>query len=238
MSLLFLPSGLPTPTATPPALTSTPPDPWLARLLYPAARHLLLPLHFGSISVQGREHLPTTGPVLLAINHSSRWDALLVPYAAGWDVTGRHLRFLVSAHEMKGLQGWIMRRMGSFAVTPEQPAVTSLRHGVDLLRQGQTLVIFPEGRIFRDRQIHPLQPGLARIALHAGAEVQVVPLLIHYSDPVPTWDTQVQIAIGAPLSVRDYQRGPLKAAAARLTQDLQARMQAIYGPLAQVPQVA
>ncbi|MBD2102074.1 1-acyl-sn-glycerol-3-phosphate acyltransferase [Leptolyngbya sp. FACHB-261] len=215
-------------------LQSSPPSPWLSRVLYPLGRHLLLPNHFRQIAVRGQENLPRTGPVILAPNHSSRWDALIVPYVAGWDITGRHLRFMVSMDEITGVQGWFMRRMGGFAIDTAKPGITSLRHGVELLQQGEILVIFPEGNIFRDRQINPLKPGLARLALQAGAEVQVVPLAIHYSDPVPHWGTQVSVTIGSALPVKDYLNGSPKAKALQLTQELQCRMQQLYAEASSV----
>ena len=73
--------------------------------MYLLGRHALLPLYFRQIEVIGREHLPLSGPVLLAPTHRSRWDALMIPYAAGRDITGRDLRFLVSEDEMRGVQG-------------------------------------------------------------------------------------------------------------------------------------
>ncbi len=231
-------SSLPRPVVTVSPLASSPPSPWLSRLAYPLCRHLILPAHFRQITVRGREHLPRAGPLILAPNHSSRWDALLVPYVAGWDVTGRHLRYMVSVNEMTGLQGWVLRHMGGFPVDPLKPAIASLRHGVELLQQQEALVIFPEGNIFRERQIQPLKPGLARLALQAGSEVQVVPLAIHYSEPVPKCGTRVVAEVGKPLSVGDYLGGPSKTAAARLSQDLEGRMRELYTRLAAVEPAA
>ena len=105
--------------------------------------------------------------MILAPTHRARWDSLLLPYATGRCVTGRDLRFMVTIDECQGLQGWFVRRLGGFPVNARHPAVKTLRHAVELLQDKQMLVIYPEGNIFRDGKLHPLKPGIARLALNA-----------------------------------------------------------------------
>lgn len=209
-------------------------SPWLATLAYPLGRRLILPLFFRRIEVTGQENLPTSGPVILAPTHRSRWDALLVPYATGRPVTGRDLRFMVSADEVTGIQGWFIRRLGGFAVDPKHPAITTLRHGVELLLQGEMLVIFPEGNIFRDGYLHPLKPGLARLALsaessHPGLDVKIVPISLCYSQSFPQWGCDVKICIGSPLRVADYYTTSVKQNAKQLTADLEVALTELSG---------
>ncbi|MBW4621012.1 MAG: 1-acyl-sn-glycerol-3-phosphate acyltransferase [Cyanosarcina radialis HA8281-LM2] len=205
--------------------------PWLTSIAYPLGRYGLLPFYFNRIEVKGREHLPTTGPVILAPTHRARWDALMVPYAAGKDITGRELRFMVSANEMTGLQGFLIRRLGGFPIDTEQPGISSFRHGVELLLDGEAIAIFPEGNIFRDGRVHPLKRGVARIALQAeqearssgssGLGVKIVPMSISYSQPIPKWRCQVKIQIGSPLLAADYSQMSAKRGARQLTADLE-----------------
>ncbi|WP_231948062.1 lysophospholipid acyltransferase family protein [Phormidesmis priestleyi] len=214
-------------------------SPWLASLVYPIGRYGLLPFYFRGIEVLGREHLPTAGPVILAPTHRSRWDAFMIPYIAGQDITGRILRFMVSADEMTGLQGWFIRRLGGFSIDTQHPAIASLRHSVELLQNREVLVIFPEGgdlQVNRSCQLNRLQPGLARLALQSEASqanlgVQIVPISISYSCPSVPWRSAVKICIGAPLNVADYSSGSSKLAARQLTGDLQKALQALneYG---------
>lgn len=203
----------------------------MTSIAYPLGRYALLPFYFSRIEVTGREHLPTSGPVILAPTHRARWDALIIPYAAGKDITGRELRFMVSANEMRGLQGWLIRRLGGFPIDTEQPGIGSFRHGVELLLDGETIAIFPEGNIFRDGSLHPLKRGVARIALQAeqeadssgrpGLGVKIVPISIRYSQPVPRWRSQVKIQIGSPLLAADYSQMSPKRGARQLTSDLE-----------------
>lgn len=206
-------------------------SPWLLSLAYPLGVRVVLPFYFSNIDVSGQEHLPRSGPVLLAPTHRSRWDSILVPFAAGYHVTGRHLRFMVTADEVVGLQGWFIRRMGGFPIDTIRPSISSLRHGVDLLHQGECLVIFPEGNIFREKHVQRLKPGLARLAIQAEASshhpvgIKIVPIALDYSRPFVPWRTRVKIRIGKPLQVSDYHLESPKQSAQWLTRDLQQAME-------------
>ncbi|MDZ7957175.1 MAG: 1-acyl-sn-glycerol-3-phosphate acyltransferase [Aulosira sp. DedQUE10] len=200
-------------------------SPWLASVAYLLGRHFLLPSFFGHIQIIGQENIPQTGPVILAPTHRSRWDALLVPYAAIACKTKKDLRFMVTSTECQGLQGWFVRRLGGFPIDPKRPAISTLRHGVDLLEQKKTLVIFPEGGIYRDGKVHPLKPGIARLALSAEASepelgIKIIPISINYSQPYPNWGTDVTINIAPAIKVADYSNGCAKQNAKRLTADL------------------
>uniref|UniRef100_B8HU27 Phospholipid/glycerol acyltransferase n=1 Tax=Cyanothece sp. (strain PCC 7425 / ATCC 29141) TaxID=395961 RepID=B8HU27_CYAP4 len=212
----------------------TPISPWLTGILYPLATHCVLPAFFRRIEVVGQDYLPRSGPVILAPTHRSRWDALIVPYVAGRPVTGRDLRFMVSHDEMLGLQGWVIRNFGGFPIDTLQPAIATLRYGIEVLKAGEALVIFPEGNIFRTPTVQPLKPGLARIAIQAAQarsmpDVQIVPLGIQYSVPVPDWGSSVAVRIGPPLSLANYDLKRSKQAATKLTLDLQTALNQLSG---------
>jgi len=201
-------------------------SPWLSAIAYPLGSNVLLPSFFGNIEVRGQSNLPTSGPVILAPVHRSRWDALIIPHVSGPQITGRYLRFMVTSDEVKGIQGWFIRRLGGFPINPRRPGIASLRYGMEMLRQGEMMVIFPEGGIFRDAQVHPLKSGLARLALqaeqgHPDLGIKIVPIYLCYSRALPVWGTKVQVNIGTPLRVDRYLTGSLKQDAKNLTADLQ-----------------
>lgn len=205
-------------------------SPWLLSLVYPLGRYFVFPFYFGSIEVQGQEYLPRSGPIIFAPTHRSRWDAVMVPYAVGWHITGRHLRYMVSADEVTGLQGWFIRRLGGFPINTKRPAIASLRHGVDLLEAGEMLVIFPEGNIFREDRIQSLKPGLARLAIQAEMQkknlgVQIVPISIHYSHPLVPWRCRVKVCISPTIQVAEYCTGCSKRDAQQLNATLQASLE-------------
>ncbi|MGF1478720.1 MAG: lysophospholipid acyltransferase family protein [Cyanophyceae cyanobacterium] len=215
-------------------------SPWLARLLYPLGCYVVLPLFFGRLEVTGQENIPRSGPVIVAPTHRSRWDALVVPYAVGRLVSGRDLHYMVSVNEMKGIQGWFIRRMGGFPVDPEHPGIRTLRHSVELLSEDKMLVIFPEGAlrhggVYRDEWIHPLQRGVATVALEAesrrpGCGAHILPVSIKYSEAYPRWGTEVKVDIGVSLRVADYGDKSSKKSSQRLTADLEAALKKLYEP--------
>jgi 1-acyl-sn-glycerol-3-phosphate acyltransferase len=177
-------------------------SPWLSPLAVLATEDIALPAYFGRIRALGRENLTSTGPVLLAPTHRSRWDALLLPYGAGRRVTGRDCRFMVTVDEMKGLQGWFLDRLGCFPVNQGRPSLASLRYAVDLLADGQQLVLFPEGRIRQEDGEIQLQQGMARLALlfaNQGARVPVIPVGIAYGHRCPRPGDPAAICFGEPL---------------------------------------
>jgi 1-acyl-sn-glycerol-3-phosphate acyltransferase len=134
---------------------------------------------------------------------------------------------MVTIDEMQGLQGWFIRRLGGFPVDTRSPGVASLRHGLELLQQGQPLVIFPEGgKLLENRRagVNRLYPGVARMAVQAQLKsphgaVKIVPVAINYRDP-RVGRCAVDIQIGAPLVVSDYLDMQVKRSARRITADL------------------
>ena len=206
-------------------------SPWLAPLIYALGEKVVLPSFFSKIDIIGQENIPKTGPVVLAPTHQARWDSLLVGMVG--KRAGRYLRFMVTADECLGIQGWFIRRLGGFPVHVRKPSVKTLRHGVQLLQAGEMMVIYPEGNIYRDR-IHSLKPGLARIALRAERSaaklnVQVVPISLTYSEQCPKRGGTVRVCIGRPMSVADYKAGDCKEQSQRLTADLQTRLVELAG---------
>ena len=198
-------------------------SPWLAPIMYAIGEKIILPAYFSKVEVIGQENIPTTGPVLLAPTHQAYWDSLLVGLVG--KRAGRYLRFMVTADECLGIQGWFVRRLGGFPVHVRRPAVQSLRHSVELLQAKEMLVIYPEGNIFRDR-INSLKPGLARIALRAersrpNLDIKIIPITLTYSNPYPKWRGTAKIRIGQPISVAEYKAGGAKLQSRKLTADLQ-----------------
>ena len=179
-------------------------DKFWAPLAMFTTQDLALRLQFRERLVLHPEHLPHQGPVLLAPTHRARWDALMLPMAAGRRVSGRDCRFMVTTTEMRGLQGWFLQRLGCFPVDQGRPSLTTLRLAIDLLADGQQLVMFPEGRIHRTDETIQLRPGLLRLAQLAqsrGVSVPVVPVGLGYSQAPPRPFSRAALCFGTPLTV-------------------------------------
>lgn len=142
---------------------------------YKLARAVLLPWLKGAFKshIEGSHHLPAEGPAIVAVNHVSLFDPLIVAYAV--DQVGRRPRFFAKASLFKlPFVGWILRSAGQIPVhRGTRQAVASLEEAIAAIEAGQLVVIFPEGTVPLDENITPLEPktGMARLALATGAPV-------------------------------------------------------------------
>ena len=91
--------------------------------------------------------IPINSSIILAPTHRSRWDGLIITKAMGRRVTGKDCRFMVTKSEMKGFQGWFLKRLGCFSINQLSPALSVLRYAVNLIVNNYQLVVFPEGKI-------------------------------------------------------------------------------------------
>ncbi len=207
---------------------------WLTPLAYSLFANLVLPIFFGRIEINGQEHLPSEGAVILAPTHRSRWDPILLAYATGRKVTGRDLRYMVLLEQTQGIQGWFVRRLGGFPIDRDRPTTSSIRYSIELLQKQNVLVLFPEGHIIPDPEVGQIQPGVARIALQAIAnqpnfKLSIIPVSIRYQHPAPPpMGCKVWVNIGSPLNIRNYQDDSIKIATKNLTTDLKTALQTLH----------
>jgi 1-acyl-sn-glycerol-3-phosphate acyltransferase len=219
-----------------PASRGSPCVSWpLAPLAYAVGDRVLLPAQFAR-RVEGLEKLPRDGTVILAPTHRARWDALLVGVEASKRRGSRTMRYMTTHTEMKGLQGWAIRQAGGFAIDQRHPrdglAVAARELSASKAR---TLVIFPEGRIYRNGRLGELHQGLARLALTAmderpGRPIYIVPVDLAYSDPARARGSRVTIRFGQALPAERFLpafRDDKKAGAAVLTASLRQALESL-----------
>jgi 1-acyl-sn-glycerol-3-phosphate acyltransferase len=124
----------------------------------------------------GTEHVPRTGPLLLAANHVSLLDPPLVGVSAP-----RPLQFMAKAELFRiPLFGALIRRLNAYPVERAGADASALRHALLLLQEGKALLVFPEGT--RGREGEPLRQGRPGTGmLVARSEAPVVPVYIQGS---------------------------------------------------------
>ena len=202
-------------------------SPWLATMFRPV--HWALMRFYFRVEVRGADQLPAEGPVILAPTHRTRWDTLMLYEAVKHSPRRQPLRFLTSHNEVaRGLQGWVVRRLGAFPINTRRPTPGALKHCGELLISGEALVIFPEGDIFRlpPGEVHPLKPGAAWIALQVQealgeTPLTIVPIRLGYSERFLGYHSRAEVDVLPPIRVADYLDRPRKAAINALTADLQ-----------------
>ena len=141
---------------------------------YWLAKAIVLPaLQWFRWNIEGIENVPKRGGAILAFNHI----AFLDPFAAAYAVhlAGRRPRFLAKAELFDDKRvAWILKGAGQIPVRRGTAAAPmALDDAVAALRAGEIVVIFPEGTITNDPDLHPMDPktGLARLALISGVPV-------------------------------------------------------------------
>ena len=151
--------------------------------------------------------IPKNSSIILAPTHRSRWDGLVLTMAMGRKVTNKDCRFMVTKSEMKGIQGWFLKRLGCFSINQLSPSLSTLRYAIDLIERGEQLVVFPEGKINRYGKKLVLKEGLYRLAKLATKKTDsiiIIPIGIAYSDLSPKFRSNFCLAFGKPISVNDY----------------------------------
>jgi 1-acyl-sn-glycerol-3-phosphate acyltransferase len=178
--------------------------------------------------VSGRENIPARGGVLFAPNHIADADPPLVGlslHRPAWFMAKQEL------FEIRIL-GPLMAFAQAFPVERNGADRAALRRAEELLKNGQAVVVFPEGQCAPDGVLQPLLPGATMIALRAG--VPIVPVGIHgsntiipYGDVKPrrTWQP-VRVHFGKPLDFSDLQAFPSRAQREQSTQRLEQALRA------------
>ena len=151
--------------------------------------------------------IPINSSIVLAPTHRSRWDGLVLTMAMGRRVTNKDCRFMVTKSEMKGIQGWFLRRLGCFSINQLSPSLSALRYAINLVEKGEQLVVFPEGKINRYGKKLTLKEGLyrlARLATKKKESIIIVPIGIAYSKESPIFGSEFCLSLGQPILMNDY----------------------------------
>ena len=162
-------------------------------------------------SIHGAHLVPTWGPVILASNHLSFVDSVVIPL-----VLPRRVTFLAKAEyfEGRGLTGWLSRRffmaMGHVPVHRGRgrAAWDAVQVAQRVLADGGALAIYPEGTRSLDGRLYRGRTGVARLTLLTGAPVvpvalagtqRVQPVGSRIPRPYP-----VTVRFGSPLRFPQY----------------------------------
>ena len=151
--------------------------------------------------------IPKNSSIILAPTHRSRWDGLILTMAMGRRVTKKDCRFMVTKSEMRGIQGWFLRRLGCFSINQLSPSLSALRYAIDLIEKGQQLVVFPEGKINKYGKKLVLKEGLyrlARLATKKTTSIIIIPIGIAYSKVSPEFRGEFCLSLGQPIAINDY----------------------------------
>ena len=129
----------------------------------------------------GIEHVPTTGPVILAANHFSNWDH----FFAGAYLRRRICFMAKSQLYANPLADFVLSHGGAFPIRRGHRDEEAFLTAHTILGRGGCLLIYAEGGRSRTGGLGEPRPGVGRLALESG--VPVVPVAIHGSLGVRGW---------------------------------------------------
>jgi 1-acyl-sn-glycerol-3-phosphate acyltransferase len=163
-------------------------------------------------TIEGLEHIPTSGAAILASNHLAVADSFLLPLQVP-----RRITFLAKREYFTepGLKGFVKKQF--FSGVGQVPidrsggnaAQAAMDTAVRLLREGNLLGIYPEGTRSPDGRLYKGKTGVARMALEAG--VPVIPVAMIGTDKVNPIGSKmwrpghVHVKVGAPLDFSRYE---------------------------------
>ena len=131
---------------------------WILKIVLTPILHLVY-----RIRIEGKEHLPRKGAVILAANHRSFLDSIFIPL-----VVGRRVTFVAKAEYFDDPKtAWFFRAVGQIPIRREGGSASegALAAATDVLERGGVFGIYPEGTRTRDGYLHKGKTGVARLAL-------------------------------------------------------------------------
>jgi 1-acyl-sn-glycerol-3-phosphate acyltransferase len=172
------------------------------------------------LEVVGADHLPAAGPMVIAPNHDSVLDGIVLGA-----VIPRELRFLAKVELWRSrLLAWVLDGLGAIGIKRGHGDQLALARMRQALEAGQAVAIFPQGAIYGDRVWHR---GAARMALVTGAPLVPVRLIgtARALSRGRIGFPRLRIIIGRPIEVA---RAPEeRVAATRLTERLRAAVESL-----------
>ena len=159
---------------------------------------------FYNYTITGRENLPTkakSGKFIYTANHVSIFDPPMVSMAAMRPIAYMAKKELFEPGEKLG---WLVKRLGAFAVDRTKPEIATFKTVRDILATSWSLGVFPQGGIRPYGKIEEIKKGFAVIAKNAKADI--IPVGIANFDGYPKLKPftrrNVDLRIGKPISYK------------------------------------
>lgn len=167
----------------------------------------LVKLTGSTVEVIGQENIPMDQPVVFVANHQSNFD---IPLMIGY--ISRPKGFIAKAEiqKMPIIGGW-MAFMKCVFMDRNNPraAIKAIKTGIEIVKSGHSIVIFPEGTRSEDGQLLEFKPGSFKLAMKSGA--LIVPITINGSINImrkgSNWikPANVKLIISEPISSEGYE---------------------------------
>ncbi|MCC8189576.1 MAG: 1-acyl-sn-glycerol-3-phosphate acyltransferase [Planctomycetes bacterium] len=121
----------------------------------------------GGLEVHGQEHVPVDGPLIVACNHASHLDPMILGAAFRRDL---HFMARRTLFDVPGFN-WLIRHNQAFPLDRDGDSREALRAFGERLEKGYAVVMFPEGTRTLDGTLQEFKPGLGMLAVRNAAPV-------------------------------------------------------------------
>lgn len=162
------------------------------------------------VIVEGREHLVPGKTYVFAANHRSQFDifVLLVTLPGDFGWVAKKSLFQIP------IFGQVMSRLGNVSIDRQNlpEAIKSLNHAADLVQEGRSLIVFPEGTRATSRELLPFKKGVFIMAQKGGQPI--VPISISGTMAIQPRGSlhirpgPIKVVISPPLDPREFQGRP------------------------------
>ena len=148
-----------------------------------------------NLKLEGSENIPSEGALILAPNHRSYFD----PVMAGI-ICKRPIRFMAKSELFKNkLFGALITKLGAFPLQRGRGDVAAVKAAFSILKEGNVLLMFPQGKRIKDGTRGKLKTGVAVIAHKM--QVPVVPICISGEYK---FRHKITVSCGKPIYFEEY----------------------------------
>ena len=167
------------------------------------------------IEIHGKEKLPRSGSFVLAPNHYSELDPLIVAVAV-WRL-GRAPRFMAKESLFQiPVLGWLLRKTGMIPVARAASATAAkqtISQSRTLVENDRGVIVYPEGTLTRDPELWPMRGKSGAVRLALSGDIPLIPMaqwgtqniMGRYQKRLSIWPPRkrIKVVIGDPVDLSD-----------------------------------
>lgn len=147
------------------------------------------------LKTEGAENIPVEGGAMIAVNHKSYWDPVIVGVCCP-----RKLRFMAKSELFKNkIFGGLITALGAFPVHRGRGDIAAIKSSLSILKNDELMLIFPEGGRILDESKSEAKPGAVMLAIKAR-----VPVIPAYISGKYRWFSKITIHYGEPIYYDNY----------------------------------
>lgn len=173
-----------------------------SQLVIRSLSRILMPFLF-RLEKHSIDYADPRKPLIIISNHKSYFDPLVISNTLPFGSKLFPLWFIAKDQFfLNPISAWFFRTIGAFPTYYGHGLDKSLATALQILRNGETVVFFPEGKCIRQEELGQPKPGLANLVLQI-PYAQILPMAIRNSYKIGTGRPTVKTLVGKPFILRD-----------------------------------